>query len=224
MLKLEVREIIPKPDHGPVRTVLIAEDAERGGRDLERASVFRRQVEPAGGEKAEEMPMSEQQRIAAERPEPRDDALGPGRDVGHRFAAGAPVAEQVPPWSLAPNLRRRPPLVLAIAPLDQIVIDCRDVHEPSQLASAPRTLQWADEHSREPAPAQPRPDGQRLALAALGERNVSAPGVLPGDGPRRLAMSNEPDLRKGFGHEAVLSAGGSQARVPDNDRKRRHIM
>ena len=63
--------------------------------------------------------------------------------------------------------------------------------EPGQLTRPGRTLQGAGENLRERPAPQPGPEPARGVLAALGQRNVGEPRVLPREAPRRLAVPRE---------------------------------
>src|SRR5262245_44184822 len=100
-----VARVVPEADRGLRRAVVVAERREarrpeqeaRAGRGLE--------PEPAGGERAQEVPAREEQHVAPCRAHPPDDAVGARPDLRRRLAARAAVAEEQPIGALRVDLR-----------------------------------------------------------------------------------------------------------------------
>src|SRR5262249_56184167 len=112
---------------------------------------------------------------------------GPGAGPGRRSPPGTAVAEALPARALRTDLGGATPLVFAVVPFEQVVIDRRVGGEAGELAGPSCAPQRTGEHPREGQPFQPFPELAGVALAALGQREVREPGVLPGEGPGPLA-------------------------------------
>src|SRR5262249_29709332 len=136
-------------------------------------------------------------------PQPGDDAVRPGADGGHRLAARAAVAEQLPVGVLLADVGGTPPFILAVVPFDQFRIDHRRRAEAGQLAGPPGALPGAGEDAGGGQPRQPFAEPDGVALAAPGQRDVGQAGVLAGEGPRGLAVPGQVDGRKRFAHDAL---------------------
>src|SRR5262249_39658172 len=73
-------------------------------------------------------------------------------------------------------------------------------------------LERAGQDPREALPGQARREELRLGLALRGERQIGAPGVLPGKAPRGLAVPDDVQPRKLAAHSpGALSASGLPA-------------
>src|SRR5207253_8764849 len=99
------------------------------------------------------------------------------------------VAEQLPFWALVMNLRRSKSFIVAVVPFDQIAIDFGGGREASQFTSASDALQWTSEDLRESQSGQPRSKVTCVALASLGQRQVSKTSVLAATAPGGLGVS-----------------------------------
>src|SRR5262245_21164451 len=191
---------VPEADRGLGRAVVVAELREARRAEQEAGAGGWLEPEPAGRERAQEVPAREEQHVARERADALHDAVGAGPDLRRRLAAGAAVDEDQPIGPLGVDLGAGAPLVAAVVPLDQIGIDLGLGPEARQLAGARRAHERAREHLDEGHPAQPLAEAAGVALAALGQRKVGAARVLSRDGPGRLAVSREMGDRKRLAH------------------------
>jgi hypothetical protein len=94
--------------------------------------------------------------VAPQLPHSGDDAVGTGGDLGDAFASRAAVLKDLPAWPFGANVRRCPPLVLAVIPFDKIVVDGGTCSEAGQLARPPRPLQGAGKNMVEREARSPR--------------------------------------------------------------------
>src|SRR5262249_37902066 len=103
------------------------------------------------------------------------------------------VAEELPIRTLRQDLGGATALVLAVVPFDQIGIGCRHRGEAGQLARPERTSQGTGEHPGERQRPPPLSQPAWVALAALSQREIREPGVLPRERPRRLPVPRQVD-------------------------------
>ena len=111
---------------------------------------------------------------------PGDDLIRAAGNIRKRFAAGNAVVEQIPIRVFAPNIHGAPSLVGTVIPLLQMRVELRGRAEPGDLAGARGTNKGACVDRAEVQPAQPFADKRGVPFAAFGQRDVGAPGVLPG--------------------------------------------
>ena len=114
--------------------MFVAELAQARGAENHEPAAFRAQPEPARRQHAQEMAARKQQYVGVESPHAGNDAIGPSADLREGFAAGTAVAQDAPAGNFLANVDGPPPLVGAVVPLDQIVIDLRDVAEAPRVA------------------------------------------------------------------------------------------
>src|SRR5262249_4040991 len=151
---------------------------------------------PARSEHTQEMGAREEQHFARQLPQAADNAVGPGRDLRDAFASWTAVAKNLPPRALLANFGRGPPLVLAVVPFDEVIVDDGPIAESGQLARPPRPLQRARENVIEGDAGKARTKSPRIAFAARRERQVGQPRMLARSAPLRLAVSGDIDLRQ----------------------------
>src|SRR5262249_57950496 len=102
---------------------------------------------------------------------------------------------------------------LAVVPLDEVGVGLGHGAEAGQLAGAPGAPQRAGPDARERQAPQAFAEADGVGLAAFGERQVgAAAGVLPGDGPRRLAVAGQVD--RGQRRHDPLRRGGDAEGPP----------
>ena len=94
------------------------------------------------------------------------------------------------------NLFRREPLVRTIVPLHQVGVDLRLVPKASQLASAPRPLEGAHQHTGEALSRQQGGQTPGLGLSFFGEGNVGTPRVLAGETQSGFSMAHQHNIRR----------------------------
>src|SRR5215218_10354706 len=195
--------VIPEPEYAAL--ALEAEVADRGGAESEPAARLRRELDPAGADHAQEVPMREQRDVAARGERTLDHPVGAGAGVLERLAARRPVAPDVPAGPLLPDLERGPPLVLAVAELAQVLQDLGALSEARQLAGVPRALHRAGGHVLEVVPRETLAQPRRVAHADAGQGQVGAAGVLAGFAPFGLAVTDQEDRGPGSGcHHAIM--------------------
>jgi len=133
----------------------------------------------------------EKQNVAANRAHAPHHGVGPHAHLLRGFAAGTAIAEELPARSLGKNFKGAAALVLAIIPLDQIVVLLRHRIETREGAGPNGALQRAREYRGKREPPQPLSQPPRVAFAAFGQRQIGEPGMLTGKTPSRLAVSCE---------------------------------
>ena len=94
-----------------------------------------------------------------------DDAVGAGADLGRRLAAGAAVGPQRPVGAIDVDVGARPPLVVAVVPLEQVVAKLRPVAEAGELAGLPGAAERAAEDAVELDGGERLAEPARLLLA-----------------------------------------------------------
>ncbi len=137
------------------------------------------------------MGAGENQDISRERPCLPDDPVGPLADLPAGFTSRATVAKELPARPFGLNLGEAAALVIAVIPLDEIRLNAGHLSKTGQFAGSRRTLEWAAQNGRERKPFQPLSQAKGIALAALCQRQVGKPSVLPGDGPGRFSVPRQ---------------------------------
>src|SRR4051812_38188044 len=97
------------------------------------------ELDPPGGEGAQQMAVGEQQHVLRRLAQVRDERVDARRDVRGALAARTAVAPQIPARALLADLRRGAALVLAVVPLEQLVARLRDAAvagDPARLDGA----------------------------------------------------------------------------------------
>src|SRR6185369_16025832 len=131
--------VIPQADHGPGEVVFISQCAQTGGAQHERPRVCRRfDTNPAGGQYPNEVSAGEKQHVTLHRAHAAYYAVRPSCRLLWRLTPRATVAEKLPVRAIRANLGRGETLILAIVPLDQIMIDFGSRRKPrsSQVRTA----------------------------------------------------------------------------------------
>src|SRR5262245_10484281 len=189
--RLHVTSVVPQSNHRLGTVVLIAEGTQARRAQQEESARSRLETEPAGGEHAQEVAARKEQHVSLDGADTAHHALRPDADLVRRFPTGTAVAEELPVRTLRKDLGAATPLVFAVVPLEQVGIDRRHGGEAGELAGPKRALQGTGKHPGERQPLQPFPEPARVALAALGQRDIREPGVLPGEGPGRFTMPRQ---------------------------------
>ncbi len=138
---------------------------------------------------AKEMAAGKHQHVAFDRAHALDDAIGRGADVVRRFAAGAPIAKELPVGPLAANVGRRLRLRTrhSSIPPDRRRFRPARRSRPARRCVASAAAGWRTLRANGSSPIS-RPVAGRW-LAALGQRQIGQAGVLTADRPRGFAMS-----------------------------------
>src|SRR5579871_608017 len=142
------------------------------------------------------MAVRKEQHITIEGAQARQDTIRPRADRLHRFAAWTAIAKEKPVRPLLANVVGAPALVVAVVPLDEIVVELSSGAEAGQLARSLGALQWTGQHPSEARALETFAQAARVVFAVRCQRNVGCAGVLAGQGPFRLAMTREINLRK----------------------------
>jgi hypothetical protein len=98
------------------------------------------------------------------------------------------------------DLCRSAALILAVVPFDQVGVDFGHGAKAGQFAGPNRALQRAGKDLDKGQSPQPLTESAGVALAAFGQRQIGAAGVLAGETPGSLAMPRQVNDRKGFAH------------------------
>src|SRR5437667_2134916 len=196
--------IVPQPDRGLGRAVLVTQCAQARRAQHERSAVNWLNPDPACGQHSEKMSAGKKQNISSHRAPAAHDAISPRSDLLRRFAARAAVAEQLPVRTFSQDVNREAAFVLAIIPFDQVSASFSYGSEPGQRTCPHGALQGAGEHFRKLESAQAFSQPSRIALPAVSERQISKTGVLTGDCPSRFAVSGQVDDREAVAHVLLL--------------------
>ena len=86
------------------------------------------------------------------------------------------------------------PLVVAVVPLDDVVVDLHLIAEPGQLAGALCQLEGRAEHHCKCLLAEDRAEGAGFRFTLGLQRQVCAAGVPPIESPFRCPMAQKPEL------------------------------
>ena len=203
----DVVRVIPEAQHRCVsRIMLIAQNAQRrcGQDQIPRSPGG--QAQPAGGEDAQHVAVTEDHDGALHRPQAGERPVSTGAHRLDRLTARTAVAEEIPAWTRLANVGRASPLVLAVIPLLQVGIDLGLAAEAGSLARPPGPRARAHQHPGERDPLEPLAEAQGIVLAARGERDVCPTGMLTGACPGGLAMPRHIDRRKRCHHDFSCDA------------------
>src|ERR1700722_18933299 len=151
------------------------------------------------------MPAGKHDRLIIRRAQAANDAIGAGADLGWLLTVRAPVAEQEPAGSVGEDFAALAPLVVAVIPFEQVRIKLGGIAEPSERASASRTLKGTGENpiKLESLEALVEPSG--FAFALFGEGNVGTPRMLAACAPFGFAVTDEIDARKHVDSKSATS-------------------
>src|SRR4029453_6346350 len=182
--------VIPQSDHRPGELVFIAHRTQACGAKHEPLGVYCNfKPNPARRQYPNEMPAGEEYHISRNHAHAAYHAIGPRRGFSWRFPSRSAVAEQFPVGALRPALGGAAPLVIAIVPFDQILVDFSHSSKTSQLTGAPGTLQWAGKHLGKSQSTQPILQPTRIAFATFCERQVREARVLARESPSGFSVS-----------------------------------
>ena len=153
--------------------MLHAEDGWGRRIELERSAGRSRISDPPYAENAGEVSVADQHDRPAARAgerldDPSQDPVGTGRDRVCLLAAGIRTAEDGPSWIVLTDLSRRAALVLAVVPLDEVVVDIVDA-QAGQFGGAPGPLQRAAEDEAGIEAGDRRCERPGLVHPALGD-------------------------------------------------------
>jgi hypothetical protein len=93
------------------------------------------------------MAARKEQNISLDGTRASNDAVGPCTNLRWHFTSRATVAKQFPVWPLLEDVFRAAALILAVVPLDQVVIDFGHTREAGQFAGPGGALQRAGKYS-----------------------------------------------------------------------------
>src|SRR6516165_10542079 len=118
-LTISNRIAAPAFDHSVV--VLPGQDRKCRGGQVQPLAPLRRRVDPAGRQDAQQVPVGEDQGVAARVEHPRDHPVGTGGYLVDRLAVLRPVGPDHPAGPFFADLHRRAALVVAVVPLEQVL-------------------------------------------------------------------------------------------------------
>ena len=140
--------------------------------------------------------MREGQHIALDRTDLLDEPFRTCRDIPQVLTTGTAMLEGIPAWMAFADLRREQAFVLAVIPLQQILIQLECAGESRELTGLSRALQRTAKHLREGVWLQARLQIRRVPLALRSQCNVSQPRVLTTARPLGFAVPDQPKLCK----------------------------
>lgn len=188
--------IVPEVNDRLGSMVLIAEDRKACGLQEEVPTRAGLEPEPAGRQHAQEMPAGKDQDIAHDGPHLVQDTVGPRPNLLRGLSSRTAVAEELPVRALGVDLGAGAPLVLAVVPFGEIVVDLGRRSKSGQLACADCAPKRARNNPCELAPAQPLAEPAGVLLPALGQREIRHSRVLTREAPSGLAVPGQIDARE----------------------------
>ena len=144
-------------------------------------------------EHAQEVAVREEQHRPLRGRHPVEHPRRPRPNLLRGLAARHRAGEDRPARIVLADLVGRQPLVLAVVPLDEVVVDQRigEAGEPGGL-TGPQAR--ARQHQREPLAVEHPVQRRGLAPPVVGERDVGAAGVAAVAGPFGRAVPDHPDV------------------------------
>ena len=134
--------------------------------------------------------------ISVQRPESGQETVGAFGNLPGSFPARTPIAKEIPVRAPFANIHGTQSFVVAVIPLREVRVDLGDSAESGQLTSPPRSLSRAGQHLSKLDVPEARSKLLRPLLAALGQWNVCATGMLAGERPLGFAVSNKIKARE----------------------------
>src|ERR671919_2888057 len=222
----------PVPDDDRWTVALVREDRNRRRVESEMSPERYGESEESRADRPHAVTVAEQQHARAERldlPKQRVDAV---LDLLRRLAAWTAVTEELPAGSPVPDLVRRESFIVAVVDLRQRIVRLHAVTEARELRRVDGALHGTRQHCVEMVVGEELSDRDGLELAFGGERDVGPAGVLTGERPFRLTVSDQPDGHArnpkslGWGVAAtrtcVLSSVGARTALRDRPADVRH--
>src|SRR4051795_2076408 len=114
------------------------------------------------------MAARENQHISLDKANAAGHTIGSQDHVFRRLASGTAVAKQLPVRTLLMNIHCTAALVVAVVPLDQILVDFSHIAETCQFTGMACAPQGAGQDHRESHPLQPPLESASNVLAVLG--------------------------------------------------------
>src|SRR4026207_2130198 len=147
------------------------------------------QPQPAGREYSQNVPVSEESRIALQCAYSCDHTIGTDADLLWSLSArAAAIVEDCPTWAMNKNLLGGQSFVVPVVPFHQIRIDLGARAQTRQFAGLPRPSQRARQPRLEFSRARFLPQQPRLLATVLGQRDVRHAGVLTAETPFRVSV------------------------------------
>ena len=171
-----------------------AQDADGGGVEAEEAPVLRCEIEPAGGQDAEDVAVGEEGGFAFGLQRPTDDAPGSFRHLFHGLAVDNAVAPEVPTGAVLLDLGGGATFIVAVVPFAEIRIRLGHVEISSIPAGFAGSPEGAGQYQGEPAPVEITPNGLGAGNAVSRKWDIGATGVGAGKAPFGFAVPDEPKL------------------------------
>src|ERR687892_665822 len=226
------RRDAPVPDDDHWAVALVREDRNRRRVEPEMSPERYGESEEARADRPHAVAVAEQQHARAKRLDLRKQDVDSVLDLLWRLAAWTAVSEELPAGSPVPDLVRREPFVVAVVDFRQRIVRLHAVTEARELRRVDGALHGARQHRVEMVVGEELAERDGLELSFRGERKVGSAGVLAGECPFRLAVSNEPHgharnpRSPGWGVAAtrtcVLSSLGARTALRDRPADVRH--
>ena len=172
------RDRIPQLDNRHGRVVGVeGENAERRRAEGEMPCFGHRQSDPARGQHAADLAVSEECDISVQRAQAGDEAIGAVGNLRRHFTARTTIAIDIPVGPLLEDLQGTQSFVIAIVPFGEVGFCFRGSIQTGQLAGLPRALERTGEDmiKRDVPEALGKLTG--LFLAICGQRYVRTTGV-----------------------------------------------
>lgn len=163
---------IPQTNHTGFS--LKTKDGHRAGIEGQAFAVLGRELEPGRCKHAQEVSVTEDDRVTIGGDDTVDDALRAPPHILYRLTTGNSVVEHRPRWTGAANLDGGASFVVAVVPLHQVVGALGLRKNPAELASAHRPQHRAGQSQCKRMTSEHRREQCRAALAFGGEWKVGA--------------------------------------------------
>jgi hypothetical protein len=150
-----------------------------------------RQSDPSHGQDAPELAVREERDVSVYGAKMCDEPIGTVGNLRGHFTMRTAVPKDIPAQSLLANVDGALSFVIAIVPLCQVRLDLGRRPQPGQFTRASRALPRAGQHTGKLDVPKAFSKRARLVLAARGQWNVRAAGVLAGKRPLGSAVSDE---------------------------------
>jgi hypothetical protein len=168
--------------------MVVSERAQARRTEYSESSRRYLELKPTGGEHSQEMAARKNDDGSGCSVQAFHDAPRPRRDIGGRFAAGTPVAKDIPLRTLGTNFGGAESFVSAIVPFEQIGIDLRAAEQPGKFTGSSRALQWTGPDFTVSYGTKPLADKTGIVLPDRSQGQIGEPGMLAAEAPGSFPM------------------------------------
>jgi hypothetical protein len=168
---------------------IVAKNVQRRRIEQEMFAIACRQVDPSGGNNAQDMTVREQGDVSVTGVDLGENAIRARADLIRCLSAGAAVAKNRPVRPGQTDFFCLEPLIFAIVPLDQVGLDVGTLAKPGQLAGFASALKWTSENQRKSLLGEERLKKPRSHPSIFGEWNVGYTRVLAIEAPLRFSVA-----------------------------------